>query len=488
MNAVESRPRDWIARNVGILLTSEVVLSLALGFHALGRKSLWNDEGLSAMVSSSRWGAILSRGDPADANARTPAMVGYHVVLKLWRGLGTSEIALRSLSVVAVAAAVIAVFLVAARLFDRATGLLAGFVLAVAPFAVRYAQEARSYALMMLLVTVGVWCFVRAVETGRGTWWVAYVLVAAASCYAHAFAGFVILAEAASLCFLGRDRPPRRHLLAVVGSLVILLLPLVYLLTSGGQSGSGSRPTLSSSISVISNVAGGKLLFVVLGALAIMPFVQLARRWRAGGPSLATWRTALVVCWLVVPCVSAFVFAFFEDSWQPRYLIASLPALCIAVATTLRPIRDRRLLAVALVGIAVLSAFKIRNWYDAPAHEDWRAATASVLRSSTPDDGVVFCIPSVRPTFEYYVLRADRPDRPQPLSPTPPWGDGFHAVGAGRATVASWAVGPERIWVVSRYAGPGAAGACDLASSMRGRTRVTNREVGNIAVQRWDLD
>src|SRR5260221_3111762 len=140
-------------RTVAVLLSGEVLLSLALGFHALGRKSLWNDEGLSAMVSSSPWSSIMSRGNPADANARTPAMVGYHVVLKVWRVLGSDETVLRSLSVIAVAATVVAVFLVGARLFDRATGLLAGLVLALAPFGVRYAQEVRSYALVMFLVT-----------------------------------------------------------------------------------------------------------------------------------------------------------------------------------------------------------------------------------------------------------------------------------------------------------------------------------------------
>ena len=50
------------------------------------------------------------------------------------------------------------------------------------------------------------------------SWWALYVVTAAASCYAHAFAGFVILAEAVSLCFLGRDRP------AI--ALVVLLTPL----------------------------------------------------------------------------------------------------------------------------------------------------------------------------------------------------------------------------------------------------------------------
>ena len=88
----------WSDRTVAVLLTGEVLLSLVLGFHALGRKSLWNDEGPSAMVSSSPWSSIMSRGNPADANARTPAMVGYHVVLKVWRVLGSDETVLRSLS------------------------------------------------------------------------------------------------------------------------------------------------------------------------------------------------------------------------------------------------------------------------------------------------------------------------------------------------------------------------------------------------------
>ena len=73
---------------------------------------------------------------------------------------------MRSLSAVFVAAAVYVVFLLGRRLAGSGTGLIAAFVLAVSPFAVKYGQEARGYALVMLLVATSL-LFCRSLSSGQ---------------------------------------------------------------------------------------------------------------------------------------------------------------------------------------------------------------------------------------------------------------------------------------------------------------------------------
>ena len=85
----------------------------------------------------------------------------YYWLLNLWvRLFGLSENGLRSLSVFASAATVGLTYDLGRRLFGRVAGLLAAFLLAIAPFHIYYAQEARMYALLTLWATLLVSSFI----------------------------------------------------------------------------------------------------------------------------------------------------------------------------------------------------------------------------------------------------------------------------------------------------------------------------------------
>src|SRR2546425_3307417 len=121
-----------------------MLLAAGLGFLRLGAKSGWLDEAES--VAHARLGVrsllhVLDGGDPN--------MGLYYVLLHFWiRIFGESESAVRGLSVLFGVLAVPAIYLVGARLFGRAAGLVAALLLAVNAFFIQYAQEARSYSLV----------------------------------------------------------------------------------------------------------------------------------------------------------------------------------------------------------------------------------------------------------------------------------------------------------------------------------------------------
>jgi len=472
-------------RWVALVLAGEVVLAGILGSIRLGHKSLWHDEGFSAMHASRGVSGVVDVARHLDAN-----MPLFALVLVPWRTLGQGEAALRSLSVVCGALTVVAVFLLAARLFDRVTGLLAGFLFAIAPFAVQYSQELRGYSMLLLLTVLGSWCFVNAIETRRTVWFVVYALVASLAAYAHLVALFVIAAQAASLLFYGLRRLPwgRLALSAVVGGLVLVPLAAIILSAADNQ-GVTDTVTLGSIPRVAGEVAGGWALLVVLGGLCAVPVVVAGRSLRANGPSPATWRPAVVVCGIVVPFLGVLGGALVMGrNWSERYVIVILPALVIGAAVAIRAIGERRTAAAAglLVVITVLSAVAIVRWYDAPPVDDWRGATAAVLRASTPDDGIVFCSSPVRVPFEYYALRSPVDRLPEALSPADPWGDGVHLEEIEGEDTEAWRSGPERIWVVSRYESANPVGACDTETSMADRDLAVERVVGEITIRRYD--
>ncbi len=145
----------------GTWLLLAVILMLAGGLrlYRVDAQSFWNDEGNAARLAERSLSLIVegARGD-----IHPP---GYYLALHYWRALfGQSEAALRGLSALCSVALVGFAFLLGRRLFeDEVVGLVAATLVALNPFQVYYAQEARMYAMLALWALASTW--------GLVAWW-----------------------------------------------------------------------------------------------------------------------------------------------------------------------------------------------------------------------------------------------------------------------------------------------------------------------------
>ncbi len=216
-----SLPRaSRLARTLPVLLA--VLLACALRVYHLDFQSLWGDEGIS----------LLRAGLPFDEMLRTlPAehVPGYWVVLRWWVALaGTTDFALRYLSVLPSVLAIAFAYRLAADLGSRRAGLIAALLLATSTFQVWYAQEARMYAGLMATGIGATWLLWRLLTSRRPLLPVAgYVLLVSAAINLHFYGFLVPLAHAAFLVgWLWHTRDARAALRWVAASLAVLLLYL----------------------------------------------------------------------------------------------------------------------------------------------------------------------------------------------------------------------------------------------------------------------
>lgn len=72
-------------------------------------------------------------------------------------------------------------------------GVATAWILALHPWYVRYASEARGYILVMALIPVALLALMRAIETGKTRWWVVFGLAQAAMVYSYATAVMVLV-------------------------------------------------------------------------------------------------------------------------------------------------------------------------------------------------------------------------------------------------------------------------------------------------------
>ncbi|MDP8937491.1 MAG: glycosyltransferase family 39 protein, partial [Actinomycetota bacterium] len=166
----------------------------------------------------------------------------YYAVAHVWltlTGLGPDEVGLRLLSLVSAVAAVAVFTRAVRRLAGPRVAVVAGVVLAANPFVVRYAAEARGYALALLATALAVLGVARWLDSASGRDLLLFGVAGAAAGLAHWFAVLVPLALAvAAVVLRGRRAVPVVALAVAAASPV---LGLVGVAVGNGVGGSGAE-------------------------------------------------------------------------------------------------------------------------------------------------------------------------------------------------------------------------------------------------------
>ena len=206
----------WAVAAVPVALSGCVVLAALLRLPTLASQSLWYDEAVTSWLLRGSPGQMLHALPHSES---TPPV--YYLLAWGWvRLAGRDELGLRSLSAAAGIATVPVAYAAARELAGRRAGLIAALLVAVSPMLVWYSQEARSYALLVLLSTASLWLMARARSRPTAGRLVGWAVVAALALWTHYFALFVVAPEALLLMAL-RGVPLRRRL---AGPVLVALL------------------------------------------------------------------------------------------------------------------------------------------------------------------------------------------------------------------------------------------------------------------------
>lgn len=424
------------------VVTLPTLLAGALTFYGLPGRSLWIDEAATATIAAQH-GAALGAAMARDGGN----MLAYYGLLHVLIGLfGNGTIVLRLPSALATAGTVALVSVIARRLFDRRVALCSGVLSAVSLPLVYWGQDARAYAPMAALVAASFLAFIALVDPDRGgrgsrAAWTVYVVVTTAALYTSLVAVLVVPAQ---LVALARRRGRLRPVLSAVAVVAACCVPLAVL---AEQRGSGQlfwvpKPSLTGlgqvagaltsatfqpnfPVTATSNVLLALSLAVLAGA-GVMMARGLARR----GDERAAFSHLLLLSWLVVPVVLAWLESSVGQSiFLARNLLVSLPPVGIVLAWAIagpHVPRSAGWSALSWSGLAALVA--LRSLQLAPSYgvspENWRAAAQYVLARAEPRDCIAFYPSDGRMAFEYYLgtrtAAARRP--PRSILPVLPWG------------------------------------------------------------------
>ena len=409
-----------------------VVLAVLVGVVArfVATSPLWLDEALSVNIAG------LPLGDIGPALAKDGHPPLYYWLLHGWMALfGDGDVAVRSMSGVVSLATLPLAWWAGRRLAGRAGGRWAVVLLALSPYAARYATEARMYALVMFLVTAGYLLLGNVLRSPRVWSGGLLALTAGALLWTHYWSVYLLAATGLVLLWRWWRRPEGRAgttlaLVALVAGALSLVPWMGTFLEQAAHTGTPwalpSRPTQILDVT-LDDLGGGGFAEASLYGTLIVVLVLLAgfaRRTARGTVELGSGLVASVrdeVVVVVATLLLAWAAGLLTDSaYASRYAAVVVPLVLLVAACGLTRLRSGWLLwGLGATAVALGVVATAHNVSSPRTQAEELAGT--IAAGSGPADLVVACPDQLGPSLVRAVRRTYHLDLP--VVPYPRDGD-----------------------------------------------------------------
>src|SRR5262249_6291138 len=341
-------------------------------------------------------------------------------LLNIWmRVFGTSEAGIRSLSALLGIAALWFMYQVTNELLNESTGLISLLILGLAPFHVYYSQEARPYALQMVLLLLSTYLFIKVVFSDEGHWgyWVGYILTALLAVNSHYFSLFIYFQH--NLFLLLCRRPlffSKRWLGGQAALLVVAIPPLFTLIPADEWFRRISAPPLWQAFPyTLARFTFADYANELLHRFR-MAFVFSALLF-SGLFSLGVWsllknhgkeKCLFLLTWLCVPIVLLVINDIIGNTkaWMiSRYLMTASLAYYIILAAGITGIKKPYLRAALLSGVIAVFALCVIQCFKQPKPEQWQEAMQYINENPSQADLLLFYPRNLAHITNYYVQR-----------------------------------------------------------------------------------
>lgn len=388
----------------GILLTALILRVISLN------QSLWLDEATSVLVARDFSGIdILTKFSPGDFH---PPL--YYLLLKEWIAIfGSSEAAVRSLSVLFGVGTVLVTFKIGKRLFDEKVGFLASLLLATAPLHVYYSQEARMYVLETLLVSLIVLFLVKILQKYRILDYTGLIFSSILLVYTDYLPIFFLATILVYLIVFERKQSARWILWA--GITILSFLPWVSTFITQVNSGLAVRENAPGWWQVLGRTSLKELLLIpvkfVIGRISLFNKVLYALLasvallvYAIPLASSGYKKTKLLWFWLLGPIGTIALAGFVISGFSYFRLLFVLPAFYLLAAVGIFSL-DKKHRTIVISFVLFVNVIATGTYLFNPRFhkEDWRGAVSFVEEASQGKNAMAFFVTrNQRDAYLYY--------------------------------------------------------------------------------------
>ena len=383
---------------VWIIYVLALTVSVSIWFSAI-RAPLWLDETISFWQINTGFSRIASRG-----GLSFPA---YSYILWLaTRVLGTSEIALRIPSILAMLGAVYLLYRSARELFDREMAIIVAIVFCLHPIVIFASIDVRPYAFGALAINAAIYALVGMRRNDSS--WLAVLFGFWAACIVYFHFLWVVVLPALAIGFFAVKTGDRKALWRQTGvaiaAFALAFLPVVpgleYMFRTSGTHVFSEAPDWRTLIMTLAP----QPLTLRVGVLTVLAIVAM---WRITmrGP-LESWRIVLCISLALVPLLTLFAVSVGTPIhiFLDRYRLAAVPGIALCWGLVASKINSRALRLLFCVAIVVTSIFQYIVSPSFGHHRrTWKYALEVVEKNASPDNApVLMC--SDLPEADYIAM------------------------------------------------------------------------------------
>lgn len=396
-------------------LLVSLTLVFALGIVArswwLLQESAWIEELHSLrFLGAGNFSSFLERMTAENGTPPSPV----YFIIEYWfaRWFGPSATGLRVLSLFLGCAFLPATYVLARRVYDQRTGIVAAFLAATSLFLVFYSQEIRMYAPLPLLAALSLLTLIRYLERPQLRNGLCHFAFNALLAWTHMFSWLLIISEGAYLV-LARRRDRRlirawcaAHAVIGAGFLAwaqsqntarivevtrgytgLRLADLaVFGLTLGGGRFSNESPAGHLPLGVSLDWLLALILFVLATGFCLGTLRTLVA---ARGIGKDDHTLLLCLCLFLPPVLLVASTPWFRAAFQYRYLIYCAAPLQILAAAAITHIPRRLARNIILGCVVFLCLYQLSALATGPLRADWRTAGAYLAERRAADDLIV---------------------------------------------------------------------------------------------------
>lgn len=382
--------------------------------------SFWGDEAASVMSAERGWSSLFRMFGNVDAVHGT-----YYVFLHFWIDLfGASAFSVRLPSAIAIGVATAGVVVLAHRLSDRNTAVVAGVILVILPGVTEMGAEARSYSMTVVCATWLTVFLVHLLQTRNASRlaWVGYAAFFALSIYIFLYFALMALVHAVIMLMVVRSRSIDglrllwRWLFAISGGLLLASPVIVLGIVQHKQvAWIARRAPMTLDAFFVKQWFQSEWLALAAWALITAIAVSSVTAWwqqrrvgraeasrpmTANEPARTPTLAVVAGAWFVIPPVLLLLAnVTIAPLYTIRYTSFVTPAIALLIAAAINDLsrrwaaRTRGVAVVAVVGLAALAApsyLAQRGPYAKDDGSDWAQIAATISQNAHAGDAVIF--------------------------------------------------------------------------------------------------
>lgn len=401
--AVHRNPRSWIVALYALALA----VSISIWFLAL-RAPLWLDETGSYWHIKDGFSLIWKRrfialGFPT-----------YNFILWFWaKAFGTSEVALRSLSILAMLGAVWLLYLAARELFSSELALLAVILFCLDPIVLYASVDVRPYAFAVLAVNAAILILLRLRHSDSNWLAAAFGFFAALIVYFHYL--FAAILPAFVLCFFilkaGNRKGLWRQFGIATAVFTVTFLPLIpglqFLFHTSKSHVFEPPPAFAD---VVWTVGDGLTMYVFGASILVAGLLALSGK-RESMRGKESWQIPVCASLALVPLLILYGISAATPihMFTPRHRLEALPGVALCWALLVERCFTRPLRVGFCVALVTVTAYL---YFTSPATRrhgySWKYALEVAQKHASVDNSpVVIC--SDFPESDYAPMPLDSP-------------------------------------------------------------------------------